>query len=257
MINNFEVNWLMTKIAHGVFHDCLDVFFQPYIDIVDSQCIGAEILIRGVCNNQIITPDKFISLCEENGTISEIDLFSFRSGMKFIRDNHFLQQGRFRFSFNFSPCSFNRPGFAAMLCEEVCKDEASGIILEITESNIPLTNHASRNAIKLREHGFLIAWDDVDSLNYAFRTLQYFKFDFAKLDKSLLANNKSSLMKNIITVYHDFNTEIIVEGVETETQLSMLHQLNVKYAQGFYFSPPVSKTEFIERIFRNAGWKQV
>lgn len=252
MINNFEVNWLMTKIAHGVFHDCLDVFFQPYIDIVDSQCVGAEILIRGVFNDQIITPDKFISLCEENGTISEIDLFSFRSGMKFIRDNQYLQQGRFRFSFNFSPCSLNRPGFAAMLCEEVSKDEAPGIILEITESNIPLTHHASRNAIKLREHGFLIAWDDVDSLNYAFRTLQYFKFDFAKLDKSLLANNNLSLIKNIITIYQDFNTEIIVEGVETETQLSMLHQLNVKYAQGFHFSPPVSRTEFIERIFRKA-----
>lgn len=104
-----------------------------------------------------------------------------------------------------------------MLCDEVSKEEAPCIILEITESNIPLINHAIRNAIKLREHGFLIAWDDVDSLSYAFRTLQYFKFDFAKLDKSLLANNKWSLIKNIITVYNDFNTDIIVEGVEKET----------------------------------------
>lgn len=243
----------MSKIVSGTFHDCLDVFFQPYVDIVDSQCVGAEILIRGICNNQIITPDEFINLCEENGTISEIDLFSFRSGMKFIRDNQLLQPGRFRFSFNFSPCSFNRPDFATLLCEEVCRDVAPGIILEITESDIPLRNQAIRNAIRLREHGFLIAWDDVDSLNYTFRTLQYFKFDFAKLDKSLLANNKQSLIQNLITIYRDFNIDIIVEGVENETQLSMLHQLNVKYCQGFLFSPPITKSVFIERYFPKSG----
>lgn len=55
MIIHFEVNWLKTKIADGFFHDCLDVFLQPCIDIIDSQCVGAEILIRGICNNQIIT----------------------------------------------------------------------------------------------------------------------------------------------------------------------------------------------------------
>lgn len=252
MINNFKVNWLMNKIAEGNMQDCLDIVFQPFIDIIDSRCVGAEILIRGIYEHEIISPDEFINLSEVNGSILNIDLFAFRCGLQFIRDNQLLQKEHLQFSFNFSPYTFNLPHFASLLCAETSRDIASGIILEITESNIPLNGHAIRNAIRLRDHGFHIAWDDVDSLNCAFRTLQYFKFDFAKLDKSLLANNKKSLIKNIINVYRDFNTEIIVEGVEDSEQLSMLREMKVRYAQGFLFSPPVSKDEFIENIFNKS-----
>ncbi|MBL7636510.1 EAL domain-containing protein [Atlantibacter hermannii] len=247
MINDFKVNWLMKKIAEGHLQDCLDIVFQPLMEIGGSHCVGAEILIRGIYANETITPDKFINLSEGNGSISDIDLFCFRSGVQFICDNYLLAQRQFRFSFNFSPCSFNRPDFAALICKDISRDIARSIILEITESNIPLNNYAIRNAVRLREYGFRIAWDDIDSLGYAFRTLQYFKFDFAKLDKSLLANNRPSLIKNIISVYHDFNTEVIVEGVEEPAQLSLLRQMNVKYVQGFLFSAPVSKSEFIDK----------
>lgn len=256
MINDFKVNGLMKKIMEGSVQDCLDIVFQPYFDIVDCRCIGAEILIRGICDNEIIPPDKFINLSEENGSILTIDLFSFTSGLQFLCENRLLQQGDLRFSFNFSPYSFNHPDFASLICSHISRDSAPGIILEITESNIPLNEHAIRNAIRLREHGFLIAWDDDDSLNYTFRTLQYFKFDFAKLDKSLLANGRASLIKNIINVYRDFKSDIIVEGVEQQAQLTMLRQMNVRYAQGFLFSPPVNRSEFIEKYI-SAGGKSI
>ncbi|MEB6381619.1 EAL domain-containing protein [Leclercia adecarboxylata] len=251
MKNDLKVDWLMKKIREGSVQDCLDIVLQPFINIVDSRCIGAEILTRGIYDNEIITPDKFIRLSERNGSILSIDLFTFRNGLQFLYDNHLMEQGRFRFSFNFSPDSFNRPDFASMISKDISRDIAPYIILEITESKIPLNNHAIRNAIKLREHGFLIAWDDVDSLDYAFRTLQYFKFDFAKLDKSLLASDRKSLLKNIISVYHDFNTEVIVEGVEEQEQLSLLRQMNVKHAQGYLFSSPVSKSVFLEKYILN------
>lgn len=247
MINNSKVDWLTKKIATGNIDDCLDIVLQPYVDIVNFQCVGAEILIRGICNDEIINPDKFINLFEENGSIFKIDLFSFLSGLGFIYDNHLLSQNSFRFSFNFSPYSFNLPQFASSICRKVSRKIAPRIVLEITESNIPLNNYAISNVLKLRQHGFLIAWDDVNSLDYAFRTLQYFRFDVAKMDKSLLANGKLSLLKKIINIYHEFDTEIIVEGVELQEQIYILREINVRYVQGFFFSPPVSKTDFIKK----------
>ncbi|MBZ0059528.1 MULTISPECIES: EAL domain-containing protein [unclassified Leclercia] len=245
MINEFKVNWLINKISDGNVQGCLDIVLQPCIDIVDSRCVGAEVLIRGTYGNEMINPEEFISLSEANGSVLNIDLFSLREGVQFICDNDLLQQSHFRFSFNFSPYSFNLPDFASLICKEIDQKIAHHIILEITESNIPLNNYAIRNALRLREYGFLIAWDDVDSLNYALRTLQYFRFDFAKLDKNLLTNSKISLIKNLINVFHNFNTEIIVEGLEEQEQLSMLREMNVRYVQGFLFSPPVSKIDFI------------
>lgn len=245
MINESKVNWLINKISHGHIQDCLDIVLQPCIDIVESRCVGAEVLIRGKCNNAMINPEEFISLSEANGSVLNVDLFSLRTGVRFICENDLLQQSHFRFSFNFSPYSFNLPDLGSLICGEIDQKIAPHIILEITESDIPLNNHAIRNALTLREHGFLIAWDDVNSLKHALRTLQYFRFDFAKLDKNFLTKSKISLIKNIINVYHDFNTEIIVEGLEQQEQLYMLREMNVRYAQGFLFSPPVSMVEFL------------
>ena len=42
--------------------------------------------------------------------------------------------------------------------------------------------------------------------------------------------------------------EILVEGVETLSQVELLKKLDVDYMQGFYFSKPVPKETFLEIV---------
>ena len=42
--------------------------------------------------------------------------------------------------------------------------------------------------------------------------------------------------------------KIVVEGVETESQIHLLEDLGVDYQQGFYFSKPIPKEDFIREI---------
>ena len=42
--------------------------------------------------------------------------------------------------------------------------------------------------------------------------------------------------------------EILVEGVETQTQIDMLRKLGVDYLQGYFFSQPVPVQEFVRLI---------
>ena len=42
--------------------------------------------------------------------------------------------------------------------------------------------------------------------------------------------------------------KILVEGVETEKHIELLRKLRVDYLQGFYFSKPVPKEEFLKHI---------
>ena len=42
--------------------------------------------------------------------------------------------------------------------------------------------------------------------------------------------------------------KIVVEGVETESQIELLEKLGVDYQQGFYFSKPIPKDIFIHDI---------
>jgi EAL domain-containing protein (putative c-di-GMP-specific phosphodiesterase class I) len=49
----------------------------------------------------------------------------------------------------------------------------------------------------------------------------------------------------------DFGLYTLAERVETEEQLNIIKLLNIDYAQGYYFSPPVPEDEFEKRFLLN------
>lgn len=58
--------------------------------------------------------------------------------------------------------------------------------------------------------------------------------------------------KAIVSAIHamakHLNLTIVAEGVETESQLSWLKELECEYAQGYYFSRPVPAGELMDYI---------
>ena len=54
--------------------------------------------------------------------------------------------------------------------------------------------------------------------------------------------------KNLASLIKDLNFKIVSEGIETKEQLEFLKFLNVDYAQGYYFSKPISKDEFTTEV---------
>ncbi|MGL5278326.1 MAG: EAL domain-containing protein [Cetobacterium sp.] len=46
----------------------------------------------------------------------------------------------------------------------------------------------------------------------------------------------------------DLNFKIVSEGVETKEQMEFLEFLKVDYAQGYYFSRPITKEKFAEEV---------
>jgi EAL domain-containing protein (putative c-di-GMP-specific phosphodiesterase class I) len=43
---------------------------------------------------------------------------------------------------------------------------------------------------------------------------------------------------------------VVAEGVETESQLSLLKDLGCQLVQGYYFSAPLHPSDFEDRFFR-------
>ena len=77
--------------------------------------------------------------------------------------------------------------------------------------------------------------------------------DVIKIDKSLLWNAEKDelgmiILENTIRMIRQMKKKILVEGVETQAQIDLLDSLGVDYLQGFYFSKPVPKTDFVELI---------
>ena len=83
-------------------------------------------------------------------------------------------------------------------------------------------------------------------MNYIFNM----DFDIIKIDKSLLweAEKKESgriILSNTMRMIKEMNMKILVEGIETEAQRDLVVSLGCDYCQGFYFSRPLPKDEFI------------
>ena len=57
-----------------------------------------------------------------------------------------------------------------------------------------------------------------------------------------------TILTNSINMIRQMKKKIVVEGVETESQIHLLEKLGVDYQQGFYFSKPIPKADFIREI---------
>jgi EAL domain-containing protein (putative c-di-GMP-specific phosphodiesterase class I) len=118
------------------------------------------------------------------------------------------------------------------------------VVLEVTE-HAPVRDYAKLNAAigKLRTRGVRLAVDDAGS---GFASLQHIirlAPDFIKLDIGLTRDVDNDLARRalaaaLISFAAEIGATIIAEGIETEAELSTLHELGVAYGQGFHLARP-------------------
>ena len=72
-------------------------------------------------------------------------------------------------------------------------------------------------------------------------------FSIAKLDKSLLeeTTNVKIFFDSAVQLFKNLNIPIVIEGVETEEQLSLSKARKIDYIQGFYFSKPLKEEDLL------------
>jgi len=78
--------------------------------------------------------------------------------------------------------------------------------------------------------------------------LQTLPIDTLKIDRtfiSQLGTNGSGfeIVRTILALAHGLGMKVIVEGVETDDQLSRLIRMDCEYVQGFLFAKPVDSQE--------------
>ena len=57
-----------------------------------------------------------------------------------------------------------------------------------------------------------------------------------------------AILRTIIGLAREIDRTVIIEGIETEEQLECLRNEDSVIVQGYYFSPPVSAEEAIEKL---------
>ncbi|MEC4749619.1 EAL domain-containing protein [Methylomicrobium sp. Wu6] len=243
----------------------LDSVFQPIATGSDHRTIGYEALLRPTIGKTLPVEPKFVfRYIEETGGLVFFDricrtlhLLNFLG----IKEEHEL------LFINVHPALLSRVDAHGKVFEAIVHAHSvpvDQVVIELEESFLDDRNVLDKALRNFRDRGFKIAIADFGrELTYVKR-LWNITPDFVKLHGDLIheaaVNEKvSHVLPRIIDLIHETGGEVVVQGIETEQQLSIAEQSGAKYRQGYALSKPEPASHWLERIrlrdpIRKAGW---
>jgi len=125
--------------------------------------------------------------------------------------------------------------------------------LEITESALFEDINLFRSTLEtLRAFGFRILMDDFGTGYSSLMMLHTVPIDIMKLDKSFIDDYEdekgSSIIQCVLNLAKMLKIPVVAEGVETKEQYIYLKNSGCDVIQGYYFSKPLPKEEYFEKI---------
>ena len=242
----------------------LEIHYQPVIRLADGAVAGFEALMRwNHPAKGLLGPGDFVAHAEQTGLIVGLGRFALERAASDI--------ARWQRYFPIDPPLF----VAVNVSRRQLRDSefedflgalfANGAIrpatlkLEVTESAIASAQDLRPILGRLRDLGAGLAIDDFGTGVSTLSQLKDIPFDTVKVDQSFLSDrdDKSVVVLNsIVSLAHELGRAVVVEGVENAGDAAWLRELGCEYAQGFYYSEPLTETgalAYIARHYQTSG----
>lgn len=245
---------LMGELQNSIESNNLLLYFQPKIDFRIDKVVAAEALVRWEHPTKgLIMPEDFIPLAERTGLIHELSQWVLKAAIKQCAEwrKSGLDLG---ISINLSPVDIldiNLPDYIGSL-SDAYEVPPELIELEIIESSVINDIDTSLKVLtRLSDMKFRISIDDFGTGYSSLSYLSMLPVDAVKIDKSLVldmvdSENQSIIVKATIDMAHNLGLEAVAEGVGDAAIEEKIKALDCDYGQGFYYSKPISNTEFIK-----------
>jgi len=233
-----------------------EVYYQPIYSVEERCFRSAEALVR-LYNDKygFISPEIFIPVSEKSGAILKIGMFVFEEVCRFIASDEFRELGLDYIEVNLSVMQCMQGGLAGDLLSVMKKYGVTPeqINLEITESADSQTQSIiAENMNALLNAGLTFSLDDFGTGYSNMQRMASLPLKIVKLDKTFVnIDDNPKLMivvQNTVKMLKALDMQIVVEGVETKELVDRFRLLQCEYIQGYFYSKPLPKNEFIAFI---------
>jgi len=237
------------KIKDAIREDGFRLDLQPICSTSNKHIYCYEVLLRMIAEDgKDIMPFGFLPSAERFDLMLDIDRWVVRNAIKMLSELQH-ESPDIRISINLSAQSIGDFDFINIIEDAMSryKIAAGCLIFEITESvAISHMETASRFLQHLRDMGCKTALDDFGAGYSSYAYLKDLPADFVKIDGSFVKNmdeNELSyaMVKSMHDIAHVMGKKTIAEFVENEAVLSLLQEIGVDFAQGFYLGKPAKK----------------
>ncbi len=251
--HHLKVSQLDSDLHYALERNEFELYYQPIISLSSEQLAGFEALIRWHHPQRgLVSPSDFIPIAEETGLIIAIGdwVLSQACQQMQIWQSKFASAKNLKMSINLTCQQIREKDLIDKLDRVLQEIAIDGINLrlEITESSMMDQGEETIAKLEqLRARNIQLSIDDFgqgySSLSYLHRfPVNTLKIDRTFVDQMISGGQNLEIIRTIIILAHALNMDVVAEGVETQQQVVMLKQLGCEFAQGYFFSRPLTAT---------------
>lgn len=230
-----------------IAREAVSLLFQPQIVPGSGEVVGAEALLRweGCSSAQ-----QLLARAATAGLSERLSRLSQRKALRIAAAWEGPLKG-LNVSINLLPQDLARAGFEDWLLEEIATAglDPRRLTVEITESALLADNTAVAERLgRLREAGIAIAVDDFGTGYASLAYLTTLPLDSLKIDRGLVSDivggrRDQIVVKAMIQLARELDLKVVVEGVESTAQLSLLSDWGCDLYQGFLGAGALTEDE--------------
>jgi len=246
---------LETALHRALERNELELHYQPKVNVVTGEIIGAEALMRWRRDGTLLPPGEFIAAAEDTGLIVPLTEWAIdevgralcgwaRAGVKLVPVSINISSRHVQRANLFEPVNrmLQETGLSPQMIE-----------LELTET---VLMHNLSDAIPLLESlkrlGVSISIDDFGTGYSSLAYLKRLPIDTLKIDRSFVRDldgtvqnsDGAAIVAAIIAMSKSLKLRVIAEGVETHAQMTRLFEQGCQLMQGWLFAKALPADEF-------------
>ncbi len=254
VLNKFA---LENDLRKAIEQDQLELYFQPKINPMTGEIMGAEVLLRWKHPHRgMIPPVTFIPVAEESGFIVELGVWVLNRACEINREWQRRGMPIVPLAINLSAANFRHPDLLSGIRKTLddLNLHPNFLVIELTEGILMQDVTETIETLQaLKDMGIYLSVDDFgtgySSLNY----LKRFPLDELKIDRSFVKDiisdpNDAAITAAIIGLAQNLKLSVVAEGVETTEQADFLLRRGCSTMQGFLFAKPMPQQEFEELL---------
>lgn len=234
---------LLPQLDRILEHTKLVTLLQPILDMADGRIAGYEALTRGPSDSPLHSPEALFKVGAYYGKLLELDLAC--SNMAFATFAKLKLSGRL--FVNLTPGSLLAKAFSpSAILDRLLRAglERQQLVIEITESSPDFDYDELKQAVEmLRVAGLEVAMDDLGEGFSSLRLWSELRPAFVKIDKHFISGihqdpHKLQFVRSIQQIAENAHARVVAEGVETQSELAIVKDLGIRYAQGYLIGRP-------------------
>ena len=239
----------MTALRDLLKDRAIEMWFQPIFRIETKELLAFEALLRMPETPELSGPEEAFEIAQRMGRSHDLDLMCAGGALDAAGQ---LDPGTKLF-INLDPATLMHSDFSAQELLAMVEErdiDPKRVVFEITEKTTAPIVRLTRQVDALHDCGFGVALDDVGSGNSGLEMLRLIKFDYVKIDRSVVLDAMNSgpgraVILAIVAFARETGAFMIAEGIEDREMLESvdldeagLHSFWVQGVQGFLFGRP-------------------